>query len=187
MRCFVAVELTETVRKRLAALQQRFGDLGRSVRWVRPDAMHLTVKFLGEVPDWQLPDASRAVADVARQCRPFEFAIRSTGCFPPRGNVRVIWVGVEETSGELAACKRLCEDAFSALGFPKESRPFSPHLTLGRVKDPRSAGDLRERIAACSDFEAGTVSAGELVLFESRLSPQGAQYAVVHRGAFANP
>ncbi len=187
MRCFVAVELTETVRKRLAGLQQRFSDLGRSVRWVRPDAMHLTVKFLGDVPDQQLPAASQAVADVARQCRPFEFAVRSTGCFPPRGNVRVIWVGVEETSGELAACKRRCEDAFSALGFPRESRPFSPHLTLGRVKDPRRAGNLRQLIAAQADFKAGTVSAGELVLFESRLSPQGAQYAVVHRGVLASP
>ncbi len=187
MRCFVAIELPDDVRRQLGKLQQRFEDLGRAVRWVRPKAIHLTLKFLGDVLDRDLTAVSQAVDDVASQCSPFDFVVQSTGCFPPRGGVRVVWVGVTETSGTLAACQRLCENAMGALGFPKESRPYVPHLTLGRVKDPRRAVNLRERVNDHADFEAGVVPANELILFESRLSPQGAQYVPVHRAAFPGP
>ena len=117
--------------------------------------------------------------------RVFDVAVQGTGCFPPRGGVRVVWVGVQDASGPLATCQSLCEEAFADLGFAKELRAFVPHLTLGRVKDPRQAGDLRRVVADYSDFEAGIVPADELVLFESRLSPQGATYVPIPRAPLA--
>lgn len=186
MRCFVAFELSDEVKRRLAGLQTELGNMGRAVRWVRPEAMHLTVKFLGDVPDGQVPEICQAVTDVASLCEPFEYAVASTGCFPPRGPVRVAWVGVDEPTNRLAECQALCQDAFADLGFAIESRAFAPHLTLGRVKDPRQARDLRERIADYADFNAGTVEASELILFESHLSPKGARYVAVHRAGLGS-
>jgi 2'-5' RNA ligase len=188
VRCFVAIELPDEVRMSLGALQGEFSDLGKAVRWVRPDSIHLTLKFLGDVPDGQLTEVCRAVGDVASECGPFDFTVRGTGCFPPGGgSVRVVWVGLEETSGALEACYARCEDAFARLGFARESRSFTPHLTLGRVKDPRNVRDLRRRIADRHHFEAGVVEVDELILFESRLSSEGAQYVAVSRARFARP
>ena len=186
VRCFVAIELPDPVRRRLGDLQERLARQCRGVRWVRPDAIHVTLKFLGDVPDAQLAPVSEAVSDVASQCMPFEFEVRSAGCFPPQRSARVVWAGVENTTEALATCQDLCENAFVELGFARESRSFSPHLTLGRVKDPRSAGDLRKRVAELGDFDGGTVIVSELILFESRLSKQGAQYVPVHRAALAS-
>ncbi len=180
MRCFIAIELPEDVRSQLGALQERFGHRGKAVRWVRPDAMHLTLKFLGEVPDARLPAVCDALSEVASPCEPFEFAVRRTGCFPPRGGVRVVWAGVEEPTEHLLTCQALCEDAMEELGFAREHRPYVPHLTLGRVKDPRGASGLRELVAECEDFEAGWVDVDRLVLMESHLSPKGAEYTVAH-------
>jgi 2'-5' RNA ligase len=184
VRCFVAIELSEEVRRRLTGLQQELDKVAKGVRWVAPEAIHLTLKFLGEVPDRRIPAFCDVVKAVAGRCRPFQFAVGSTGCFPSHGSVRVIWVALEETSGELIRCQQLCEGAFAELGFAREDRPFIPHLTLGRVKDPRQAGGLRDVLAAHTAFRAGTVSAGELTLFESRLSPQGARYIAVARAGF---
>ncbi len=185
MRCFVAIELPEQVKRSLARLQEEFAHLGRAVRWVRPEAMHLTLKFLGEVPDNRLTAICQAVTNAASVCEPFEFAVRSAGCFPPRGGVRVVWAGVDEPTGLLADCQQRCEEAFAELGFDKESRPYVPHLTLGRVKDVRRTGNLREGVADRADFEAGIVSVEQLVLFESRLSPQGAQYTPLHHATLS--
>ncbi|MBN1342335.1 MAG: RNA 2',3'-cyclic phosphodiesterase [Phycisphaerae bacterium] len=186
MRCFVAIELPDDVRRQLAGLQEHFGYLGKVIRWVRPEATHLTLKFLGEVPDRQLPEVCRAVDHVARQSELFHFAVRSAGCFPPRGTPRVVWAGIEETSGRLDRCHALCEEAFAELGFPKEARRFVPHLTLGRVKDSRGAGGLREAVADYVDFEAGEVAAEELILFESHISKKGAEYVVAHRASLSS-
>jgi len=154
------------------------------VRWVDPESMHLTVKFLGEVPDRRIPELCTALSRIAGRCEPFDLRVRSTGCFPPHGGVRVVWVGLEETTGRLAACQRLCEDTFAEMGFAREDRDFVPHLTLGRVKDPRQASGLRQVVASHAAFEAGTVSVNRIVLFESRLSPQGAHYVPVSHVTF---
>jgi len=184
MRCFVAIELSPEVHRQLAALQQRLASSTRGVRWVASEGIHLTIKFLGEVPDRRIPEICRAVNEAAGRSQPFEFVVRSTGCFPPHGGVRVVWGGLDEPTGRLAACQQSCEDAFFQLGFARENRPFVPHLTLGRVKDPHQARGLRQTITSCANFEAGTVSARELVLFESRLSPHGSTYVPVSRAVF---
>ncbi len=181
MRCFVAIELPEEVKERLAELQAELGAPGGGVRWMKPEAMHLTVKFLGEVPDKHLPAVCDAVSMAADWCRPFELAVRSAGCFPARGGVRVVWAGVEEPTGVLADLHATCQEVMFELGFPVEGRAFSPHLTLGRSKDPRRAAPLRDLLPSVEGFDAGVVDVDELILFESRLKKEGAEHTPMHR------
>lgn len=144
--------------------------------------MHLTLKFLGDVSDGQLPNVCEAVKSAAAQSQPFEFSVTGVGCFPKGGAVRVLWVGVEDASGELAKCQAAIESAVEPLGFPRESREFSPHLTLGRVKDAPASSRIRDalRNAAITPMVQAVDS---VVLYESQLSPGGARYTPVCREA----
>lgn len=186
MRCFVAIELPDDVKERLIELQAELGAPAGGVRWMKPEAMHLTVKFLGEVPDRALPEVCDAVTTAADWCSPFEFTVRSAGCFPARGGVRVVWAGVDEPTGALADLHATCQEVLFELGFPIEGRAFSPHLTLGRAKDPRRAAPLRERLPAVENFDAGVVDVDELILFQSILKKEGAEHTPMHR-ARLNP
>ena len=185
MRCFIAIEIDATLRRRVASLQRDLSSASLPVRWVRPDRMHLTLKFLGEVEDGRVTEVGRVMAEVARQCTPFDLAVRGAGCFPPSGRrVRVVWVGLENAAGQLQACHALLETALQPLGFAPEGRPFSPHLTLGRVKTPGRPGPLRERIASLTDFDGGVQTVDQMILFESRLQKFGPEYTVLVRERF---
>ena len=151
------------------------------VRWTRPDSVHLTVKFLGNVADGLVPDLCEALGTAAALSRPFEMTIGNIGCFPPRGNPRIVWVGADEPAGGLVECVGLVEEAYAELGFAPEKRAYKPHVTIGRVKSPRKAKDLRDRLAAEEPFTAGVQSVTDLVLFQSDLRPTGAVYTAVCR------
>jgi len=181
MRTFVAVELDESIRRGLAELQNRLRQFDRAVRWVRPESIHLTLKFLGEVPDQQIAAVCAAVDETAAASSGFEISVAGAGCFPPRGPARVVWAGLTEPTGRLAACQQACEQAMGRLGFAPEARAFHPHLTLGRVKQASSGRDLRPAIEGLADFDGGSQQVGELVLFESRLRREGALYVALHR------
>jgi 2'-5' RNA ligase len=181
MRCFVAIELADEIKKELLALQGRNAALDRAVRWVSPEQMHLTLKFLGEVPDANLPAVCEAMASVASKYSPITFAVRGVGCFPPGGAVRIFWVGVEEPTGTLGRLRNACEDAFASLGFAPERRSYTPHLTLGRVKDPESSLQIREAARREGGFDAGRQRAEQIMLFQSILSPQGSTYVPLAR------
>ncbi|MBP7933750.1 MAG: RNA 2',3'-cyclic phosphodiesterase [Phycisphaerae bacterium] len=184
MRCFLAIELPEAVHERLRSLQDRLRAAAPGVRWTRPDQIHLTVKFLGEVPDDQLPNVCRAAELVAAACLPFGIRIGGTGCFPPHGPVRIVWAGLVDPPAGLLDCQQACESAFASLGYPPEDRRFHPHLTLGRVKASAVADDLRAAVAGESRFSGGSFAATELVVFQSILSASGPAYAVMSRVAF---
>jgi len=178
VRLFVAIELTHEVRDALQEVQNALGRAADGVRWVRPEQLHLTIKFLGEVPDGEVPRVVEAVARSAARSRPFEMQLTECGCFPPRGPVRIVWVGTHDRSGALQECVNAVEDEMEGIGFPKELRPFSPHLTIGRAKDGRSVGGVR---TAVDDGKVKPVrqSVGELTLMSSELSPKGPSYSVV--------
>lgn len=181
MRCFVAIELSDEIRRQLHALQRRHAALDRAVRWARPEQIHLTLKFLGEVADAMLPRVCAVVQSVAAAHAPFEFGVKDAGCFPTGGAPRVFWAGVEEPSGDLARLRDACEAAFVPLGFPKEDRAFSPHLTLARVKDFRAGRSIRDAAGREAGFRAGRQRAAEIVLFESVLALAGATYIPLAR------
>lgn len=185
MRCFVAIELPPQVHDRLADLQNRLGTVGRAVRWTRVDQIHLTVKFLGDVPDDQVPAVCAAAKEVARRFDPFPLDVRGAGCFPPAGQARIVWAGIAEAPQPLADCQEACEQAYAALGFKPEGRRFHPHLTIGRVRDARASRDIRAAVEKEAAFPAGTFTAGELTVFQSVLRPTGPTYTVIARAPFS--
>jgi 2'-5' RNA ligase len=166
-------------------MQSRHAALDRAVRWTRPEQIHLTLKFLGEVPDPDVPAVCDAMVAVAGRFGPVEFAVRKAGCFPPGGSARIFWAGLDEPTGRLARLRDACEDAFTDMGYPREDRAFKPHLTVGRVKDPRSSRQVRNTAAAEAAFDAGRQTADEIVLFQSILAPQGATYVALSRASLA--
>ncbi len=184
MRCFVAIELPTKVREALADLQTRLSSLDTAIRWTRPEQIHLTLKFLGEVPDAQVPEVCSTAIQVARDVPPIRLEVRGAGCFPPRGPARVVWAGIIGPPSELAACHSHCERAFAELGYPPEDRAFRPHLTIGRSRDQRGARDARTVIEALADFESGDFTATEMIVFQSVLGSSGPTYTPLTRARF---
>lgn len=193
VRTFVAIELTPQLLRRLGALQDRLRqDVPAGlVRWVRPEGIHLTLKFLGEVPAGRVDEIATAMRDACAGHKPFSFSIAGLGCFPGFRRPRVIWVGVDEPGGVLNALQRDVEEAMQGLGFAPERRPFSPHLTLGRVKGraPAAVRALGEYVAR-AEVKVGEMKASEVSLMRSDLRPGGAVYtrlAVAPLGGIACP
>lgn len=180
MRLFVAIELSDAVRTALQRVQDSLRRRCEGVRWVRMDQVHLTVKFLGEVRDDSVAQVSEAISRGAAAAAQFDMEVAACGCFPPRDTVRVIWAGVREQSGALLRCVETTEAELEAIGFERERRRFSAHLTLGRVRDDRSGSSLREAVDK-AELRAVDQAVKSVVLMSSVLSPQGPTYSVVSR------
>lgn len=181
MRCFVAIELPANIREELADLQAQLRDLDRYVRWVRSDQIHLTLKFLGEVPDRQVPEVCAAVAKTAARLPAIPFEIRGAGCFPSHGPGRIVWAGVLGPPEELVACHAACEQVLADLGYPPEDRDFRPHLTIGRAREQRGSREIRNLLNGVGNFHCPPFIAKELTVFQSVLGREGPTYTVLSR------
>ncbi len=180
MRLFVAIVLDEANRSRLSKLQGSLERKCPGVRWVREHQLHMTVKFLGDVPDGQVPDVSAALDLAASSAKPLTMGLQGAGCFPPRGSVRIVWSGTTETTGALTQCVAAVESELASLGFPRERRSFSPHITIGRVRFDDSDGRIRSAVDAAA-YENMVQTVKSLTLMSSVLSPKGPAYSVVGR------
>lgn len=179
MRTFVAVELSARARDAVAAIQRQWKTSIPSARWVRPENLHLTLRFLGDVDAETAGALAETLRRVAHQAAPFTYCLRGGGCFPSSKRARVLWVGVEPVPDALRRLHAAVEGAVRGLGFEPERRGFQPHLTIARLKSPdRGVGDV---VAALAGVEYGDTEVSELVLFESRLSPRGAAYHALER------
>ena len=186
LRLFIAVELTPEVHLALAQLQD---SLKRQlppniVRWTKPDGIHLTLKFLGDTPHDKVQPVVQGMTIAAAGFAPFEFQVAGFGCFPNPRKANVLWVGVPEMPKALVGLQRAVDLRMHTLGYEKETRPFSPHLTLGRVNKTISPGErqqLAEVIAKTQVAQLGTVPVHEVILFESDLLPGGAVYSALAR------
>lgn len=180
----MAIELPDDLKKELRQVQRTLSDGGIEdlVRWVKPEGMHLTLKFLGNVPADKIKAVEKAIAQASQGARSFKIALRGLGCFPAPSRPNVIWVGVEGDLGPLAALQRGIEDNLAALGYAPEKRDYTPHLTLGRVakqvdsRQRRRIGELMETIRVDS---LGEMQAREVSLIRSDLSPAGARYTLL--------
>ena len=185
IRAFVAIELPEQVRKVLAGLvdQLNAADL-RGVRIVRPAGIHLTLKFLGDVPTARVDSIVSALARAAEGHQPFVLNLGAAGVFPNRSRARVLWVGVDGDLERLSSLQEQVERELRAAGFVHEMRDFNPHLTLGRIRDGASSSDKRRVLDAlfAADFDTGQPIDVEYVsLMSSTLLPQGAVHERVSR------
>jgi 2'-5' RNA ligase len=176
MRCFVAVELEDALRRPLAGLLHRKLPRTRDVRWCTEQQLHVTLKFLGEVPVDQVSEICEAVTAAAEFVEPFSLTLAGLGCFPSGRAPRVLWCGVEDPSKGCARWVELADPLFENLGFARETRRFHPHVTLGRSKSPAGGEVIRRVLGEIAVPAAPAMTVGELVLFESRLAPGGAQY-----------
>ncbi|HJX69951.1 MAG TPA: RNA 2',3'-cyclic phosphodiesterase [Dehalococcoidia bacterium] len=181
IRSFIAIELPSEIKAELVSLEERL-KAGRYlfVKWVDPESIHLTLKFLGNIAQTTVPEIIEAVARVAQPISPFHLQIGGLGAFPNWRRPQVVWVGVGGEVEKLAVLQRGIDSALSPLGFPPESRSFSPHLTLGRFRE-RVLPKERQSFAqwACSvKFEASlSFEVNALSLMKSQLTPSGAIYS----------
>lgn len=184
IRTFLAIELSESVRDWLAALQRhlRAAPSGRDVRWVDLELMHITLKFFGDTELSKAAIMKTIVEKVASSRPSFTLAATGVGCFPNAHRPRVVWAGLEP-SRDLAELQAALESACEEAGFPKESRPFAPHLTLGRVRDSLSIEQLRrvgEDLAKVPNQRERVVwTVDAISFFRSDLKPTGPVYTVI--------
>jgi 2'-5' RNA ligase len=182
VRCFVAVDVPGEVRTRVAALVQRLRHSApkADVRW-SVENLHLTLKFMGEVPDPRVPDVTRALGEVAARHARLALEAAGTGGFPSASRPRVVYVGIRGQADALARLAGAVDGALETLGFPGERRAFRAHLTVGRVRSPRGGEDLAGALRAAAGETAGTWTADEGLLYRSRLHPKGAVHEVIAR------
>lgn len=181
MRAFVAIEVSDDLRRSLRRLQERLEPVAKGVRWVKPELVHLTLKFLGEVPDFAAPRACALVGDCAKEVRPFSLTFSGLGAFPSPDRPRVIWTGAEDDPAVMAELSSALDKALTEVGVGREKRGFRPHLTLGRVRRPRPQPDLALELRKGSGETFGEVLVTEIVLMQSELRPSGPIYTPLSR------
>jgi 2'-5' RNA ligase len=180
LRLFVACELPAEMKAALASLQEALRKKGAPrLRWVRPEGIHLTLKFLGAVPQEKVAAICEALAPTVQGIPPLALSLAEVGTFGGRRGARVLWVGMQGDLEPLACLQQRVEEALEPLGFPPEHRPFSPHLTLARVPD-RAGSDERQNVWELAKTvkapPAAAVTISQLSLMRSILGPGGAVY-----------
>ena len=179
-RIFMAVELSEEIRSSLGRMQQRLRQSGARVSWVRPDNIHLTLVFIGDVfSSSGIPEIERAMDCVTATVPPFTLTVEGAGTFGSAKAPRVIWAGANDSSGVLIRLQSRLATAVRELGIPLESRPFHPHLTLGRVRSRHGADALTQALASAS-VARNSLEVDRVQLFESQLHPDGARHTILH-------
>lgn len=192
MRLFIAVDLDDAVRRSVARvtgeLHGQFRRLrGVSIAWVRPENLHLTLSFLGEVDEERGKGAARVMRDAIRVA-PFDAELTSGGVFPPSGPPRVLWFSVGVGQAPLAAVQHEIAGRLASIGFDPEERPFRAHLTVGRVKQiTRAAGETLRQAMAAATIPRGRWHVGDATLYRSTLSSAGPTYAPLVRSPFEAP
>jgi len=186
MRLFVAVSLPSEIRDRLAAVQDQLRHVQADVSWVRTENIHVTMKFLGETEEKRLRRIRPALGEVALAGATFSLEVFGAGSFGGRVP-RVVWVGVRQGAQTLTQLAERIEVALARVGFAKERRAFTAHLTLGRVRSPRNADALLVALQAFQTEPFGTFMATEFALMQSELHPAGSVYTVLERFALGVP
>jgi 2'-5' RNA ligase len=184
-RLFIAITIPPDVLDSLVAVQDRLKHKTppRTVRWVRPEGIHLTLKFLGDVPVIKRETLEKTLAKAAQDHAPFTLAATGLGVFPNLKRPRVVWIGIQQDRAALAALRDAVEEHIAPLGYPTENRPFNPHLTLGRIlRDARRADIQRfaELIAHRDLTDRFTWQVNDVHLIRSELKPTGAVYTTLY-------
>jgi 2'-5' RNA ligase len=183
VRLFVALEIPSSVRDNLAAAIQEMRLIAPQPKWVRPENLHVTLKFLGETPAEKL-DALRAALTAVRSVQPVELRFHGVGFFPNDKRPHVFWAGIT-SSPYLATLARSIDRATAALGFPLETRPFTPHLTLARLDPPGISQALRATAAQNGGREFGMLNTASFHLIQSKTKSTGAEYTTLQSFPFA--
>lgn len=175
IRSFIAIELDDSLKHTLKAVQVSLARELPEFRWVDVNGIHLTLKFLGEVEESKLKEVHAQLAEICQTINFFTIRLKSVGCFLRGGGHGIVWVGVEELV-ELSRFHQLVEESMNRLGFEKEKQRFKPHLTLGRSKTIKDKARLHKVVEKRKDCEIGVLRVDSVSLMKSELRPQGARY-----------
>jgi RNA 2',3'-cyclic 3'-phosphodiesterase len=186
VRTFVAVLIGDELRTRVSGVQEPLKKLAPDVKWVAPDNLHVTIKFLGNVREDDLPGVYRAVEEASGAVSQFDLSLSGLGAFPNARRARVVWVGIEEGREQLVKLASAVDSKLARLGFPKEEREFKSHITIGRVKEPSRKDSWRdgpslERLASgINEIDAsdlGSQRVSSVAVMRSELRPGGPVYS----------
>jgi 2'-5' RNA ligase len=179
VRLFVAVRLPDEVRRALGAAIDQLRTVARGVSWVASENLHITLKFLGEVDAGIVESLDSALAGAATGVPAFPLEVRGLGAFPTAKRPRVVWAGIGAGAEPLAALAGRVNAALARLRFPPDDRPFSGHITLGRVREPQRDQALASALEHAGDRVFGRLAVADVVLVRSDLSPNGARHTPV--------
>ena len=180
-RLFFALDIDEATRQRIGAATSSLRSLPGRIKWTEPKNLHVTISFLGDVPDKRVASlcdlAGKAVDSWDRQCDAVDFTLGPLICFPDSGRARMIWAPVTQGIEAMTSLHGALNQALAEGQWPTEDRPFNGHVTVGRIKE----GDFRQAVKALPSDDLGQVSAGQLVLYESHLKRTGPIYTCIER------
>jgi len=175
LRCFIAIEIPETIKKSIADIIESLKKSGSDVKWVSDENIHITLQFLGETEEALIPDIKGALNKILATYSPFYIKIADVGCFPSGRRPRVIWVGMEESKSVINLYNYIASEMVK-LGYQKEERGFTPHVTIGRVKSNRNLGELLRRLDEFTVTDFPDFEVQNITLMKSELKPSGAKY-----------
>lgn len=182
VRTFVAVSIVEDVVGRIERLVQNLSRGVEGVKWVPPDKLHFTLKFLGEVEDIDLHEVCTSVAGVTQGLDPFDVLVAGAGAFPSTRRPRTVWVGASTGQEKLIALQKAVDRPLRKLGFPRETRRFTPHVTVGRIRQGNpTLSRLTEHLLENADCDLGVTPVDQVCVFSSELRPDGPEYHVLGR------
>ncbi len=176
IRTFVACELPREIRSEIGRIQENLKHRQLRLKWVRSENLHLTLKFLGDIPVESIEPIAAAVGEAVRSYAPMSLSARGIGVFPGIRRPRVLWIGIGGEFPLLARLQASVADGLAEVGFPVDKRPYKGHLTIGRVKAAVDSRRLTEALAEFSDFETAPFRVDEVVVFRSQLKPDGPVY-----------
>lgn len=179
VRAFVAANLDPNLKAALARVQDRLKATRADVGWVRPENLHLTLKFLGQVEEGRLDTIGKAVAHAATGCGPVHLVFQGLGAFPRPREARVVWIGLSHGAEALAALQARIEAGLESLGFAREARPFTAHLTLGRVQGPAHREQLARTLTEATTEALGEMVLDRIELMRSNPSAAGTRYSIL--------
>jgi len=184
-RIFIAIELPADVRQKITRHIDRLRNKLPDVRasWIREQNLHLTIKFFGDILVERVEAASESLKGAANKIQSFEIQIDGCGAFPPRGRPNVLWMGIDDPSGNLQRLHGALEDECAKAGFERDQRPFHPHLTIARIRNPQNARQLAA-LHQETDFNSLLVKVSDVCLIRSELNPEGSRYTIVARHLF---
>ena len=176
LRTFIAVELSMDVRGLAKTAIRKLSAADADVRWVEPENMHLTMKFLGDIDPLDTLEVCQAVEAAVAPIPPFDVLFGGVGAFPAADRPRTLWLGVTDGLEELTELHQAIEQAMADCGYPPEARRFHPHLTFGRVRGGRNISELSELVTSLADSGSGSTDIDEVVVMSSELTRQGPIY-----------
>ncbi|PIQ88836.1 MAG: RNA 2',3'-cyclic phosphodiesterase [Candidatus Omnitrophica bacterium CG11_big_fil_rev_8_21_14_0_20_42_13] len=183
MRTFIAIELSKELQNKLNFLEDKLKHNSADVKWVKPENIHLTLKFLGNTGEEKLEPIKKILDNLAVRFKKFSLEISGLGAFPGLKSPRVIWIGsnvINDNQNIILNMVKILDEELEKLGFPKEKKRFHAHATIGRVRSSKNMQILKESLEKNIKFKAGILEANKISLIQSTLTPSGSIYTPIH-------